>query len=111
VSACAGLSSAPGAAITGTIGSDSPRGFARQILGADRHLARAHDQPLGHVLQLADVAGPLIPHQQLFGLGRELGLRQPMRLARALQVVAEQQEDVVAALAQGRNRDLNDVQR
>ena len=37
-------------------------------------------------------------------------MRQPVSLAGALQVVAQQQQHVVAALAQRRHRDLDDVQ-
>ena len=56
---------------------------------------------LDHVTELAHVAGPLVMHEQTFGLGAEP--RHPLLelLAEVLEEVTGQRRDVLAALPEG----------
>ena len=73
-------------------------------------LGREDDRALDHVAQLAHVAGVVVGEQQPLGLGRELGGRLAHAGGEARQEVRRQRQDVLAALAQRRHADVEDVE-
>ena len=78
--------------------------------GADARPVREHDGALDDVLELAHVARPVVLHQQVERLGRELEVRLVVLLAVFLEEVLREQRDVVLPLAQRRQVDVDDVQ-
>ena len=75
-----------------------------------RRARREDDRALDDVLQLADVARPGVAHQGVHDRGRD-GLDLPAHPpGEPLGEMADQQRDVVAALAQRRQHDREDVQ-
>ena len=86
------------------------RDEARQNLGRDGALGAEHGDLLGDVLQLAHVAGPLVAHEHLLGLVGEHHAVHLVFLGHLHGKEAEQQHDVLAALAQGRHLDGYRVQ-
>ena len=80
-----------------------------QVLAIDRVAAAEREAALDDVLQLADVARPVVA-RELRQRGRREGLRRDVeRLAVAAHVLGGEQRDVVAALAQRRQHDRDDV--
>ena len=90
------------------------RGTAPAVaeVGSGDGLARRHDhQPLDHVAQLADVAGPAVaaaapvaaPASNRFG-------RRPYSRASSAMKCSREQRDVAGALAQRRHEDRDDVE-
>ena len=79
------------------------RSSVRQVVERDRRAVGQDDGPLEHVLQLADVARPVVGDQGLDRLGVEVRdqLADPLRVE--VQEVDRQLEDVLPALAQGRS--------
>ena len=71
---------------------------------ASRRSVGEDDRPLQHVLELADVAGPVIGHQGLDRLGVQVGDQLAGPCGVEVQEVDGQLEDVLPALAQGRGR-------
>ncbi len=65
---------------------------------------------LERVAQLADVAGPVVPEQRLPGVAREARRRPCERSADVLQQRLAERQDVVGALAQRRDRDVEHLQ-
>ena len=74
-----------------------------QHLGGDEPFLAEHGDLLGDVLQLTDVARPLVAHEQLLGLVAEGDTVHLVLLGYLHGKQAEQQYDVLAALAQRRN--------
>src|ERR1700730_5757111 len=65
---------------------------------------------LERVVKLADVAWPLVVQQHLPRVWRETCGRAPRRSVEVLQECVGQKRDVAAALAQGRQSDIEDLQ-
>ncbi len=82
----------------------------RQVVERDGRSVGQHDGPLEHVLELADVAGPVVGHQGLDRLRVDVGdqLAGPLRVE--VQEVDRQLEDVLRALAQGRHVQADHVE-
>ncbi len=70
----------------------------------------AHGNSLRHVFQLAHVAGPRVLEQLFRDRWRQRWRGDSLRAAVAIEVVREQQQDVVVAIAKRRNENLRDVQ-
>ena len=90
-------------------------GFCRQTLVLE--MAGQEDVPFGetggaleHVAQLADVAWPGLLHQPRERLGMQSVGRPPRRAAEALDQAAGDRGDVLPAIAQRRQMDVEDVQ-
>ena len=73
-----------------------------QVVERHRGTVGQHDRPLDDVLQLADVARPVVGHQGLDGLGVQVRDRLAGALGVDVQEVDRQLEDVLAPLAQAR---------
>ena len=73
------------------------------LLAKDRHLLR-------NVLQLADIAGPLVFQQQLLGLIRQRDFRQTILLCHLHGKKSKQQHDVFTTVTQRRDGDGNRIQ-
>ncbi len=86
--------------------SSSERASGSRACAPAGPLARAFDG----VLQLADVARPLVAGQEHLGLRREAERSAARPAAGAVQEVRRQEPHVAAALAQRRHLDLDDVQ-
>src|SRR5262245_7085977 len=83
---------------------------SRQIVGRD-HIARRHDhEPLDHVAQLADVAGPVVGQEVAERLARERLRPLAVLGAELRDEVAHVGGDIVLARAQGRHLDRDDVE-
>src|ERR1700732_4754070 len=65
---------------------------------------------LERIVQLADVARPLVPQQHLQRVWRQSCRRTSRRSIELLQECVGQQGDVSTPLAQGRNADIEDLQ-
>ena len=74
-------------------------------LDADPRSRGQHHRPLDDVLELADVARPVVLGQQVERLGRQLEAGLAVLLAVLLQEMLHEQRDVVLALAQRRQLD------
>ena len=72
--------------------------------------AAGDDGALDGVLQLADVAGPVVIHQQPERAFGDLADVLAELVGEALEEMSGEQRDVLAALAQRRDADLDDVQ-
>ena len=72
-------------------------------LGRYRPVLAQYGYLLGDVLELAHVAGPLVPHQHLLGLVGQRHFLHPVLLGHLHREQAEQQHDVFAAVAQRRH--------
>ncbi len=84
--------------------------YGATVLLAERLVGRQHAAARQHVLQLANVARPVVASEAASRLRRDTGQRPP-RLPRVLlQEVLGERGNVVAALAQGRHVDTDDVQ-
>jgi len=81
----------------------------RQVGRLDEGTGREEDGALDGVLQLAHVAGVVVGEQQLLGRGGETPALAVLRVEAVEERVGEE-EDVAAPVAQGRHRDLDDVQ-
>ena len=81
----------------------------RQVVDGDRLARLAKHGALGHVLQLAHVAGPRV-RENLLGRRRDLGQRESVRIARLLQVMLEKQQNIPSSGAERRNLDLNHIE-
>ena len=79
-------------------------------IGVDLRAGRQHHRALDDVLQLADVARPVVFLQQIQRLGGQLEVGLLVFLAVLLEEVLDQQRDVVLALAQRRQLHGDDVQ-
>src|SRR5499426_4241951 len=90
------------------------RTFAPHGLGqrfhADHVLPAEHDGPLQHVLQLADVARPVVALEHRHGLRGHSADVLPQFLAELLQEMGDEERDVFPALAEGWELDGNHVQ-
>ena len=64
-----------------------------------------HDRALDHVLELADVARPVVVHQQVERVRRHLEHSAAVLLAVLLEEVLDEQRNVLAPLAQRRQLD------
>ena len=82
----------------------------RQCLGVYLPLLAEHRDLLGDVLELSHVARPLVLHQQELGLVGERYFGQLVLLCRLQGEEAEEQGDVLAALAQWRHLDGDGVE-
>ena len=68
------------------------------------------DAALHGVFQLADVAGPLVVHQQAQCFGGELAGREAVFFGVELEEVRGEQRDVLLAVAQRRQFEADDVE-
>ena len=75
--------------------------FLRQVVDRKRRAVGQNDGALDRVLELADVAGPVVGDQGLDRLGVEVGDRLPVRAACRLRKYNGELEDVFPPLAQG----------
>ena len=83
----------------------------RDLGGLDHGPVRQHDRPLDGVLQLAHVAGPVVALQRAPARRpRRPPPRRPVRGAVLAQEVLDQERDVLAPVAQGRDLDGDDAQ-
>src|SRR3569833_316609 len=82
--------------------------LGRQIVSLDGGPARQHHRARDRVLQLADVARPIVAGHGLGGGAREAGQPTPVALGVELQEVLGPQRHVLAAIAQRRDRDGDD---
>src|SRR5713226_9310974 len=81
-----------------------------KVLGLDRPIAGQHDRPLDDVLQLAQVARPRIPIQQIQGVGRDpLHLLVDPRFRLAQEVIGEDGK-ILHALTEAGERDREGVE-
>ena len=81
----------------------------RQVLGLDHGTGRGDDHLLDDVLELADVAGPVVAGQAREGLARErLGGHPP--LLEPLQDVVDQERDIIEPLAERGQLDRDHVE-
>ena len=78
--------------------------------GADARPRAQHHRALDDVLQLADVARPAVVHQQVERLRLELDAGLAVLRAVLLEEVLRQRRNVVLALPQRRQVDVDDVQ-
>ena len=77
----------------------------------DRAVPLAKDQhPLDHVAKLADVAGPAHRVQHRHGVVGQVAQRQPLGRVELFDEAAGERADILAPVAQGRDRDRDDVQ-
>ena len=67
-------------------------------------------QPFDHVPELADVPGPVVRQQRLHQVRRQLRHGHSVQTPVMFEEVLHQQRNVLLPLAQGRNRDVNDVE-
>ena len=81
-----------------------------QVVAVDDAARAAAGQPLGDVPQFADVARPVVRFEGAHGVRPDLGHRHAVFGGELAQEVIEQRRDVVLALAQRRNRDVDHVQ-
>src|SRR5262245_7224272 len=86
------------------------RKLHRQVLGLDELRAAENHKALDQIPQLPHVAGPLIADHQPLGVGREPLDGFVEARVRVHDEVASERHDVVAALAQWRDMDRNDVE-
>ena len=70
----------------------------------------AHGGALGHILQLTNIARPVVRLEQRDRLVGNAADRQTIALADHLQKVLEQEPDIVGARAQRRHHEMHDVQ-
>ncbi|MBP1637187.1 MAG: hypothetical protein H6Q10_3761 [Acidobacteria bacterium] len=82
----------------------------RQVVHLDRLGLPGHHQPLEHVLQLAHVPGPRVLEQGRQRLRGHRARRVRPLAAEVGEEVLDQRRDVLLALAQGRDVQVNDVQ-
>ena len=82
----------------------------QECLHIDFALLAEHRHLLGDVLQLAHVAWPLVLQHEALGIFGERDLRQVVFLGHLTGEEAEQHQDVLAAIAQGRHLDGDGVQ-
>ncbi|MEZ5419008.1 MAG: hypothetical protein R2708_16950 [Vicinamibacterales bacterium] len=80
------------------------RGHAHVLrdLGAEDAAGRQDDPALDHVFELADVPGPVVLHQEVQRLGRDLEHRPSVLFRVAAEEVVDQQGNVVLSLTQSR---------
>ena len=67
-------------------------------------------EPFGDVLELADVARPVVLRQVRHRLGADLRERPPVRVGERPEKVVEEQRHILAALPEGRHFDVHDVE-
>ena len=96
-------------------GADRPGGglaaeLRREVLGGQLGAVAQDDGPLDVVLQLADVARPVVVAEQPHRLGVDPADLAAVLLGVALQEELDQERDVVAALAEGGQVDRHDVE-
>src|SRR5581483_1733890 len=82
----------------------------REVVDPDRRPLAEDEDALDEVLELADVAGPRVAEEGVDRLGTERLLRDPHLAALRLREVAEEEQEVVAALAQRGQVHGHDVQ-
>ena len=82
----------------------------RQIAGLNGVAAGKNHQPLDHVFQFADVAGPGVVDQHIEGFPGKGRLFQAERPCETIQEIIDQQRDVFASLAQRGQLQGHDVQ-
>ena len=86
-------------------------GERRQMLALDAQRARIEDQhALDHVLQFAHVAGPVVLLEGFERLFADLHARAAVLAAELGEEFADQERDVLLALAQRRHEERNDVE-
>src|SRR5713226_1987837 len=81
----------------------------REQLDVDALLRGKNDGALHDIFELADVAGPIVVHQELEGRGSEMAQGLGIFLAVAVEEMREQRGNVFAAVAQRRQLQVNDV--
>jgi len=81
-----------------------------EMIGRDDASGRQHDRALNRVLELPDVARPVAGQEPLHRVVADLGRRRPRRRAVLVEEVRHEGRDVLAALAQRRQGDADDVQ-
>jgi hypothetical protein len=86
-----------------------PPDLRRQALGQDRRRPLQGHGPLDHVLELADVARPVVPLEQRHRLVRDAGHGLPHLLAVLREEVLGDERDVFAPLAQRGQLNRDDV--
>ena len=79
-------------------------------MGVDRLACGQNHHALDEVFELADVARPGVSEEQYLRLGREPADHLVERAVRLGQEMPRQRQDVLGALAQGRDRDRDDVE-
>src|SRR3989442_3776003 len=84
-------------------GDDGPRvpHAARKISDRDRAIIPANDDPLCHVLQLADIPRPFPPGEVAERIGREPRYRHAVLLAVLAKEVVEERRDIFGMVPQG----------
>ena len=84
-------------------GDDGPRvpHAARKISDRDRAIIPANDEPLCHVLQLADIPRPFPPGEVAERIGREPRYRHAVLLAVLAKEVVEERRDIFGMVPQG----------
>jgi hypothetical protein len=75
--------------------------FEREKFLRDERAARQDDRPLDDVLQLADVAPPMVAHQPLHGSCRQAGRGHAQPFGDATKPLLGEERDVVTPVAQG----------
>src|SRR5207237_80038 len=69
--------------------------FGREVIAHDHSVLPPHDEPLDDVLELADVAGPVVVDDRVERLGRNGGRRRPAPLRMPPHEMLEQNGNVL----------------
>src|SRR5262245_1953313 len=95
----------------GRLGARGAAGHGRgKVAPRDRTSVAEQDRALDAVAQLPDVSGPRVREEPFPGVAREPSGGTPHAPAEVLEERLGQEEDVLGALAKGRDVDLEDVQ-
>ena len=79
-----------------------------EIGEADGEAARAEEGLAQNVFELTDVAGPRLFFEMLESLGLDLGPLDLQGLAVTAEEILDEERDVLAAIAQGRQHEADD---
>src|SRR5713101_6884303 len=82
----------------------------REQVDVDALLRGKNDGTLHDIFEFADVAGPIVVHQELHSRGSEMAQGLGIFLAVAVEEMREQRGNIFAAVAQRRQLQMNDVE-